>query len=70
MMGIMVSFDELEKDSEYDIDRDFDEDMAGPMNYEVEGDSFRDEVDDEELPDFMEKLNESLDMFRRFRKYN
>ena len=70
MMGIMISFDELQEDYEYDIDRDFDEDMAGPMNYEVEGDSFRDEVDDEELPDFMEKLNESLDMFRRFKKYN
>jgi len=44
--------------------------LAGPMNTEVTGDSFKDEVDDEKLPDFMEKLNESLDMFRRFKKYN
>ena len=28
------------------------------------------EVDDEILPDFMSKLNESLDMFKRFKKYN
>ena len=67
---MMISFEELGEDFEYDIDRDFSEDLAGPMNYEVEGDSFEDEVDDDELPDFMEKLNESLDMFRRFRNYN
>lgn len=29
-----------------------------------------DEVDDEEKDEFMNKLNESLDMFRRFKKYN
>lgn len=28
------------------------------------------EVDEEVLPDFMEKLNESLNMFERFKKYN
>jgi hypothetical protein len=28
------------------------------------------DVDDEILPEFMEKLNESLDMFNRFKKYN
>ena len=33
-------------------------------------DSFKDRVDDDELPDFMEKLNESLDMFKRFKRYN
>jgi hypothetical protein len=69
-LGIVINFDELGEDYEYDIDRDFEEDLAGPMNYEVTGDSFKDEVDDEELPDFMEKLNESLDMFKRFKKYN
>jgi len=67
--SLVISF-EIDEDYEYDIDRDFSEDLAGPMNYEVEGDSFRDEVDDEELPDFMEKLNESLDMFKRMRNYN
>lgn len=69
-LDVVINFDELEEEFEYDIDRDFSEDLAGPMNYEVTGDSFRDEVDDEELPDFMEKLNESLDMFKRFKKYN
>jgi hypothetical protein len=69
-LGIVINFDELEEEFEYDIDRDFSEDLAGPMNYEVTGDSFKDEVDDEEIPDFMEKLNESLDMFKRFKKYN
>jgi hypothetical protein len=63
-------FDEIGEDYEYDIDRDFEEDLAGPMNYEVTGDSFKDEVDEDEMPDFMEKLNESLDMFKRFKKYN
>ena len=69
-LGIVINFDEIGEDFEYDIDRDFEEDLAGPMNYEVTGDSFKDEVDDEEMPDFMEKLNESLDMFKRFKKYN
>jgi len=69
-LDIVIDFDELGEEFEYDIDRDFSEDLAGPMNYEVSGDSFKDEVEDEELPDFMEKLNESLDMFKRLRKYN
>ena len=29
-----------------------------------------DEVDEDILPDFIEKLNESIDMFERFKKYN
>ena len=69
-LGIVINFDEIDEDFEYDIDRDFEEDLAGPMNYEVTGDSFKDEVDDEEMPNLMEKLNESLDMFKRFKKYN
>jgi len=64
------TFDELGGEFEYDIDRDPSEDLTGPMNYEVTGDSFENDIDDEELPDFMEKLNESLDMFKRFKKYN
>jgi tRNA A37 N6-isopentenylltransferase MiaA len=28
------------------------------------------EIDEENLPDFMSKINESLDMFRRFKNYN
>lgn len=69
-LDVIIDFDEIGEDYEYDIYRDFKGDLAGPMNYEVTGDSFKDEVDDGELPDFMEKLNESLDMFKRFKKYN
>ena len=29
-----------------------------------------DEIDNDELPEFMDKLHESLDMFQRFKKYN
>ena len=67
-LGIVIDFDEIGEDYEYDIDRDSKEDLAGSTNYEVTGDSFKDKV--ENLPDFMEKLNESLDMFKRFKKYN
>jgi hypothetical protein len=28
------------------------------------------EVDEDVLPEFMEKLHESIDMFQRFKKYN
>lgn len=66
----VIIFDELGEEFEYDIDRDSEEDLTNPMNYEVTGDRFKDMVDDEEMPDFMEKLNESLDMFKRFKKYN
>jgi hypothetical protein len=52
-------------------DDDFDEDFENDGDFEpmMEND-FMDEVDEEVLPDFTEKLNESLDMFRRFKKYN
>lgn len=69
-LDIVIDFDEIGEDYEYDIDRDSKEDWVGSTNYEVTGDSFKDEVDDEELPNLMEKLNESLDMFKRFKKYN
>ena len=32
--------------------------------------SLFDEIDEDILPEFTEKLNESLDMFKRFKKYN
>ena len=56
-LDIIVDFDEIGEDYEYDIDRNFSEDLAG-------------EVDEDKVPEFMEKLNESLDMFKRFKKYN
>jgi hypothetical protein len=48
-------------DDDFDYDVDFES---------IEEDSFSNEVDNEILPEFTEKLNESLDMFRRFKKYN
>lgn len=44
-----------------DLDDDFD-----PLSET----DFSNDVDEDILPEFTEKLNESLDMFRRFRKYN
>ena len=57
--------DGVEETYEFDID-EMEDYTTQPMN-EVE---FEDEVDEEVLPEFMEKLNESLDMFRRFKNYN
>ena len=46
----------------YDVNQeDF---MSGPVT------DFSAVIDEEEIPEFMEDLNESLDMFRRFKKYN
>lgn len=47
---------------EYDIDE--------PEGFETQPMNFDSELDEDVLPDFMEKLNESLDMFKRFKKYN
>lgn len=53
--------DEDEEDMDLEDDDDFDPVFEG---------YFSDEVDEDILPEFTEKLNESLDMFRRFKKYN
>lgn len=57
--------EELEEMYEYDID-EMDDFQTEPMN-EL---AFDGEIDDEVLPEFMGKLHESLDMFRRFKNYN
>ena len=75
--------DEFDEDYEFDIDEtgDF---MSEPMNeddfddvIQDDSDDFReidvedfDELEEEELPEFMDKLNESLNMFRRMSNYN
>lgn len=57
----------LRRDDEDEDDMDFEgDDNFDPV---FEG-YFSDEVDEDILPEFTEKLNESLDMFRRFKKYN
>lgn len=57
-------YDEEEEDNDDEIYTD--EVIDTPIDVT----SVYDEVDDDILPDFMEKLNESLDMFNRFKKYN
>jgi hypothetical protein len=49
-------------DEEYS---DYDDDFES-----IEEEDFSNEVDEEILPEFTEKLNESLDMFKRLKKYN
>jgi hypothetical protein len=64
---VILSMDELDEDDDetiqvYDVNQNqFD---AEPVT------DFSAVIDEEILPEFMEKLNESLDMFRRFNKYN
>jgi hypothetical protein len=49
---------------EYDIDE-----LEDYSAEDISEDLFT-EIDEENLPDFMSKINESLDMFRRFKNYN
>jgi hypothetical protein len=56
----------LEYDDEYEYDIDELEDYSAE---DISEDLFT-EIDEEKLPDFMSKINESLDMFKRFKKYN
>lgn len=52
---------------DYDLGDNYEEDDDFDTLYE---DNFSNEVDEDILPEFTEKLNESLDMFRRFKNYN
>jgi hypothetical protein len=52
---------EVDEDYEYDID-ELDDFSSEPLN-ELE-------VDEEDLPEVMDSIQESLDMFKRFKKYN
>jgi hypothetical protein len=53
--------DDFNYDKDYDEEDDFEPLTERHFDYEV---------DEDILPDLTEKLNESLDMFKRFRKYN
>jgi len=56
------------------LDVDFDNedlpDFPSTEDYEPKEPFDFEEVDDDDLPDFIDKLQESLDMFKRFKKYN
>lgn len=59
--------DEMElNNDEYEYDIDELEDYSAE---DISEDLFT-EIDEDILPDFMSQINESLDMFKRFKKYN
>lgn len=60
--------DELEDYSSEEINETFNEE-EGEFNEFMEEDDILDKIDEDILPDFISKLNESLDMFERFKKY-
>jgi len=65
MFGLGVEEDVDEEPIKYEFDiEELDDFMSGPMN------DIYEEVDNEVVDEFKEKLNESLDMFKRFKKYN
>jgi hypothetical protein len=58
--------DELEDYSSEEINETFNEEED---EFNEEEDDILDKIDEDVLPDFISKLNESLDMFERFKKY-
>ena len=62
-----IELDEVD-DTILDLKPDWSDEEEGIVN-DIYNDNF-DEVDEEEKDGFLNKLNESLDMFRRFKKYN
>jgi hypothetical protein len=55
-------YHETDLDEEYEDVEDIEDEDVDQFNF--------DEVDEDEVPDLMSNINESLDMFRRFKKYN
>ena len=62
-----IELDEVD-DTILDLKPEWSDEEEGIVN-DIYNDNF-DEVDEEEKDSFLNKLNESLDMFRRFKKYN
>jgi hypothetical protein len=60
---------ELNND-EYEYDIDELEDYSSEEMGEGFSEEVYDEIDEDDLPEFKSKLQESLDMFRRFGNYN
>lgn len=58
-----IDIDSLEMDEEYEFDIDEMGDFESEPLNELE-------VDEDELPEVIDDIHESLDMFRRFKKYN
>jgi hypothetical protein len=65
------SFDEYEDEMEVNNDEyEYDIDELEDYSAEDISEDLFTEIDEEILPDFMSQINESLDMFKRFKKYN
>ena len=67
------STEDYESKEPFDFEEVGDEDLPdfpSTEDYESKEPFDFEEVDDDDLPDFIDKLQESLDMFKRFKKYN
>jgi hypothetical protein len=65
------SLDEFEDEMEVNNDQyEYDIDELEDYSAEDISEDLFTEIDEEILPDFMSQINESLDMFKRFKKYN
>ena len=61
---------EVFEDDVVDSVEKYEYDIEEPKGFESQPINFDKELEEDDLPNFMEKLNESLDMFKRFKKYN
>lgn len=76
-LGVVIDIDsdysnmgEVFEDDVVDSVEKYEYDIDEPEGFDSQSMNFDGEVDSEVIPDLMEKLNESLDMFKRFKKYN
>ena len=61
---------EVFEDDVVDSVEKYEYDIEEPEGFESQPMNFDKELEEDDLPNFIEKLNESLDMFKRFKKYN
>jgi hypothetical protein len=72
-LDIVIDVDDLPIDevNEFEFNPEYDDSGISEIgNYKTDTMNFDGELDESVLPKFMEQLNESLDMFKRFKKYN
>jgi len=76
-LGVVIDIDsdydymgEVFEDDVVDSVGNYEYDIDEPEGFDSQSMNFDSELDEDDLPNFMEKLNESLDMFKRFKMYN
>ena len=76
-LGVVIDVDsdydymgEVFEDDVVDSVGNYEYDIDEPEGFDSQSMNFDSELDEDDLPNFMEKLNESLDMFKRFKMYN